>query len=142
MIYGSILELDDILEACRYSIMLLYGLSNDTDNNKLRKIADYTVFLSGSQIMISRSNCTIIVVKQHIHITELGWPKIEESLHPVKMQSWSAPEEFLNMIFCNCKKGCESKCGCRRLGLLCNPVYWIWSDLMINDKTAPPVNEE
>lgn len=24
------------------------------------------------------------------------------------------------MIFCNCKKGCGSTCGCRKVGLFCN----------------------
>ncbi|CAF4889681.1 unnamed protein product [Pieris macdunnoughi] len=31
-----------------------------------------------------------------------------------------APEKLLNTIFCNCKKGCSAKCGCRKVGLFCS----------------------
>ncbi|CAH1101594.1 unnamed protein product [Psylliodes chrysocephalus] len=32
------------------------------------------------------------------------------------------PEKLLNTIFCNGKKDCSAKCGCRRLGLSCSPA--------------------
>ncbi|KAL4713711.1 hypothetical protein ACJJTC_004242 [Scirpophaga incertulas] len=31
-----------------------------------------------------------------------------------------APAELLNVIFCNCKNGCGSRCGCRKSGLQCS----------------------
>ena len=34
-----------------------------------------------------------------------------------------APEYLLNTIFCNCKSGCGSRCGCRKAGLQCSLVY-------------------
>lgn len=33
-----------------------------------------------------------------------------------------APEKLLNTIFCNCKKGCSAKCGCKKIGLQCSPA--------------------
>ena len=32
----------------------------------------------------------------------------------------SAPKELLNTVFCNCKNGCGSQCGCRKAGLQCS----------------------
>lgn len=33
-----------------------------------------------------------------------------------------APQPLLNMISCNCKKGCTNNCGCRKAGLKCSAV--------------------
>ena len=30
-----------------------------------------------------------------------------------------APDNVLKMIYCGCKKGCGSSCGCRKTGLFC-----------------------
>lgn len=49
-----------------------------------------------------------------------GWCSIEGELQPLKTPDQPAPEQLLKMIFCNCKKGCGSTCGCRRVGLFCN----------------------
>lgn len=47
---------------------------------------------------------------------EWGWVLQNEILEPTTLLP-PAPEELLNSIFCNCKKGCGSSCGCRKLGL-------------------------
>ena len=44
----------------------------------------------------------------------------DEFLKPVITMNSPAPEELLNTIFCNCKNGCGSRCGCRKAGLQCS----------------------
>ncbi|GBN66267.1 hypothetical protein AVEN_232774-1 [Araneus ventricosus] len=38
------------------------------------------------------------------------------------MERDAAPEFLLKMISCNCKKGCENACGCRKTGLICSSL--------------------
>ncbi|GBP22242.1 Histone-lysine N-methyltransferase SETMAR [Eumeta japonica] len=49
-----------------------------------------------------------------------GWRLIGNTLEPIQTLLPPAPDKLLNTIFCNCKKGCNAKCGCRRVGLLCS----------------------
>lgn len=49
-----------------------------------------------------------------------GWKLIDNTLEPVQTLLPPAPEKLLNTIFCNCKKGCSAKCGCRKVGLFCS----------------------
>lgn len=50
---------------------------------------------------------------------KIGRPQNEE---PIQTLLPPAPEKLLNTIFCNCKKGCSAKCGCRKVGLECSPA--------------------
>lgn len=43
-----------------------------------------------------------------------------EILEPIRTLLPPAPTELLNIIFCNCKNGFGSRCGCRKSGLLCS----------------------
>ena len=49
-----------------------------------------------------------------------GWKLTDNTLEPIQTILPPAPDKLLNTIFCNCKKGCGAKCGCRRVGLLCS----------------------
>lgn len=49
-----------------------------------------------------------------------GWMLIDNALEPVQTLLPPAPEKLLNTIFCNCKKGCNAKCGCKKVGLFCS----------------------
>lgn len=51
-----------------------------------------------------------------------GWTYENHQLVPVKMTEKPAPQEILDMIFCSCKTGCASQCGCRKAGLECSPA--------------------
>lgn len=51
-----------------------------------------------------------------------GWNLQNKILEPITTLLPPAPDELLNTIFCNCKKGCGAKCGCRKVGLQCSPV--------------------
>lgn len=46
----------------------------------------------------------------------------EQGLIPQLMTKPPAPKPLLNMICCNCKKGCTNNCGCRKAGLKCSAV--------------------
>ncbi|GBP51845.1 hypothetical protein EVAR_88550_1 [Eumeta japonica] len=51
---------------------------------------------------------------------EWGWMLENEILEPIRTLLPPAPAELLNIIFCNRKNGCGSRCGCRKSGLLCS----------------------
>ena len=51
-----------------------------------------------------------------------GWTLKENCLKPIPTLLPPAPENLLNTIFCNCKKGCNNNCGCRKVGLFCTQV--------------------
>jgi hypothetical protein len=51
-----------------------------------------------------------------------GWILQNDILEPTTTLLPPAPEELLYRISCNCKKGCGSSCGCRKLGLPCSLV--------------------
>ena len=52
--------------------------------------------------------------------TDWGWKLVNNELEPVPTLLPPAPEKLLNAIFCNCKKGCSAKCGCKKVGLFCS----------------------
>ncbi|XP_044579087.1 uncharacterized protein LOC123261518 [Cotesia glomerata] len=52
--------------------------------------------------------------------TDWGWKLVNNILEPVQTLLPPAPEKLLNTIFCNCKKGCSAKCGCKKVGLSCS----------------------
>lgn len=49
-----------------------------------------------------------------------GWTIINNILEPLKTLLPAAPDVLLNTIFCNCTKGCNTNCGCRKVGLSCS----------------------
>jgi hypothetical protein len=51
---------------------------------------------------------------------EWGWKLVDNTLEPIQILLPPAPEKLLNTIFCNCKKGCNAKCGCKKVGLFCS----------------------
>ncbi|GBP05331.1 hypothetical protein EVAR_61630_1 [Eumeta japonica] len=51
---------------------------------------------------------------------EWGWIMHHGFLEPTTTILTPAPNDLLNTIFCNCKNGCGSRCGCRKSGLLCS----------------------
>ncbi|CAH0556725.1 unnamed protein product [Brassicogethes aeneus] len=52
--------------------------------------------------------------------TDWGWKLVNNTLEPVQTLLPPAPDKLLNTIFCNCKKGCSAKCGCKKIGLFCS----------------------
>lgn len=52
--------------------------------------------------------------------SDWGWKLVDNALEPIQTLLPPAPEKLLNTIFCNCKKGCSAKCGCKKVGLFCS----------------------
>ncbi|GBN38027.1 hypothetical protein AVEN_264973-1 [Araneus ventricosus] len=52
-----------------------------------------------------------------------GWVLKDNSLVPIQTLLPPAPEKPLNTIFCNCKKGFNYNCGCKRVGLFSSQLY-------------------
>ncbi|GBN04671.1 hypothetical protein AVEN_31094-1 [Araneus ventricosus] len=51
-----------------------------------------------------------------------GWVLKDNSLEPIQTLLPPVPEKLLNTIFCNWKKGCNYKCGSKKVGLFCSQV--------------------
>jgi hypothetical protein len=49
-----------------------------------------------------------------------SWKLVDNTLEQIQTLLPPAPEKLLNTIFCNCKKGCNAKCGCKKVGLFCS----------------------
>ncbi|KYN14901.1 hypothetical protein ALC57_12893 [Trachymyrmex cornetzi] len=144
--------LQDILEAGRYCTIVLYGAPKNVTFNEMKRIEDFSGYLEqmryesfvkstakqNSAVKVSSLVLTVDSLNEHckrvymqtqqwlgnptIEPTNWGWISEEDSLQPVKMLQKPAPDDLLQMIFCNCKIGCGGTCGCRRVGLFCNPT--------------------
>ena len=51
----------------------------------------------------------------NIDSQELGWQIKGGFLTSIMMNAPPAPENILKIIFCSCKNGCGSHCGCRKI---------------------------
>lgn len=167
--YDSAANLDDILQAGRYSTILLFGLAKDIQPKTLNNVTDYATFLEKmryesfvkattkkSAVKLTSLVPTISALDEHIKrvylqiqiwlgnkslpLADWGWTKVQGTWVPNKMKDSPAPEELLKIIFCNCKKGCGSTCGCRKLGLYCNQTCSTCSG--DSCQHFPPVEQE
>jgi len=43
-------------------------------------------------------------------------------LEPIMTFLPPASDELMNMIFCNCKKGCGTNCSCKTIGIKCSII--------------------
>ncbi|GFY50637.1 uncharacterized protein TNIN_379671 [Trichonephila inaurata madagascariensis] len=61
------------------------------------------------------------------HLKPQEWGSIlrNEFLEPITTILPPTPDELLKSIFCNCKNGCDSRCGCKKLG--CNVLQLVTS---------------
>lgn len=55
-----------------------------------------------------------------VDIENWGWKYSNNIFIPITMNQLPAPDNLLQMLFCNCKKGCGAACGCRKSGLYCS----------------------
>ena len=55
--------------------------------------------------------------------TEMGWRLGEAGLEPILMSLCAIPVSCLKMVFCGCRKQCQTRrCKCRKSGLVCTSV--------------------
>lgn len=45
-----------------------------------------------------------------------GWKVVSDEYIPVENEKAPAPPEILQNLFCRCKNGCSTACGCRKIG--------------------------
>ena len=55
-----------------------------------------------------------------IDVINWGWKLEDNKLVPIMTEMKAAPDNLLKMIHCNCKKGCQPRCSCRKYGLPCH----------------------
>lgn len=116
--------------------LALYNAPKSEDNLDYFR---YTQFIKltklNKPVQLSTLPPTSVAARQHINRVyyqiqtwlgknlepqEWGWKLENEILEPITTLLPPAPAELLNTIFCNCKNGCGSRCGCRKSGLLCS----------------------
>ncbi|KAF2880334.1 hypothetical protein ILUMI_25847 [Ignelater luminosus] len=98
-------------------ILTIYGAKTVKNLNELR----YKRFIA-----LASRNKSVQLIQQWknnalIPPEEWGWQK-DNCLKPIKMMQPAAPINVLKIIFCSCKTGCGSACGCRKSGLHCSPA--------------------
>ncbi|KAK4877547.1 hypothetical protein RN001_010053 [Aquatica leii] len=58
----------------------------------------------------------------------------------IKITQPAVPKNVLKIIFCSCKIGCGSACGCRKVGFYCSPACILYSGSDCN--IHPPLEED
>ena len=71
-----------------------------------------------------------------------GWKLTDNILELIQTILPPAPEKLLNTIICNCKKGCSTKCGCRRVGLSCSPACTNCQCQSCSNVQSIPIDED
>lgn len=59
---------------------------------------------------------------QDLSPTQWGWQLTPQGLVPKMMNQEAAPSQLLQIISCNCRKGCGNACSCKKAGLKCSIV--------------------
>ncbi|GFW59651.1 uncharacterized protein TNCV_2756601 [Trichonephila clavipes] len=55
-----------------------------------------------------------------VDIDNWGWKHFSNMLIPITKNQLPAPDHLLQILFCNCRKGCVAACGCRKSSLYCS----------------------
>ena len=111
----------------------MYDAKSTKNLNELRYKRFITLASKDKSVQLHSLPPTEDAAKQHIKIVylqvqqwknnslippeERGWQE-ENNLTPLKMTQPAAPENVLKIIFCFCKTGCGSACGCSKNGLI------------------------
>lgn len=128
---------EELNNAGFHCILTLYGAKTAKSLNELRYKRFVTLVSKDKSVQLSSLPPTEDAAKQHIKRVYLqvqqwknnskispehwGWQK-ENYLTPIKMTQPAAPNNILKIIFCSCKTGCGTACGCRKSGLHCSPA--------------------
>ena len=105
--------------------------SNITVNQALD---DANTLIVNTAIDLSMTNDIVVIVGEDIHHQiqmwlgnekspiEWGWHVKNDLLLPIPLKGPLIPESLLNLISCNCTKGCTASCGRRKHGLKCSMI--------------------
>lgn len=138
-----------------YCILTMYGAKTAKNLNELRYKRFIALASKDKSVQLSSLPPTEDAAKQHIKRVYLqvqqwknnalispedwGW-QLDNYLKPIKMTQPAAPMNVLKIIFCSCKTGCGSACGCRKSGLHCSPACIVCSGSDCDNH--PPLEED
>ena len=60
--------------------------------------------------------------KEPVESHKMGMALSRQRSGPVETDKDVAQGNILNLVSCDCKAGCSTTCGCRKLGLHCTPM--------------------
>lgn len=73
---------------------------------------------------------------------EWGWKSTKNGLLPIPTTQPPAPPSLLEQIACKCSKGCQGKCGCRKLGIKCSIFCNECAGINCENANIPEICEE
>lgn len=125
-----------IIDAGLKCILALYSSPKNIDNlNELRYNSFIKATAKSTCVQLASLSPTIDSASQHLKRVYLqvqmwlgrdispekwGWQFDSGLMKPIPMNQPPAPENLLQMLFCTCKSGCGTACGCRKSGLNCS----------------------
>ena len=83
-----------------------------------------------------------IWLNNYLSPIEWGWKNSSSGLLPISTNLAPAPSNVMDMIFCNCKRGCLGACGCRKVGIPCSHLCFCRSNGCKNSKTIDDSHDE
>ena len=129
---------DEIVRAGEAALVCLYkGKSEDT-LNKLRiqrfnqKVSTSTSYVQPESLPPTSSAAKYHSLRVYYQVQiwkgakdldpqAFGWKAVKDKLLPVQCDMEVATKTLLEVVRCNCKKGCENmRCSCRKAGLDCS----------------------
>lgn len=94
-----------------------------TKNNKPVKLSSLSPTNSATQQHLLRVYYQVkILLDYKLNPENWGWIMNNNVLEPIMTLLPPAPDELVNMIFCNCKKGCGTNCSCEKIGIKCSII--------------------
>lgn len=94
-----------------------------TRNNKPVKLSSLPPTNSATQQHLLRVYYQVqIWLGNKLNPENWGWIMNNNVLEPIMTLLPPAPDELVNMIFFNCKKGCGTNCSCKKIGIKCSII--------------------
>ncbi|GFS80268.1 uncharacterized protein TNCV_3447291 [Trichonephila clavipes] len=146
---------NNIFQAGVTCILDLYGASAKIkDLNTLRYNSFIKAMAKDTSVLLSSLPPTTDAAFEHLKrvylqiqiwlgndvdvgIDNWGWKHFNNMLIPITMNQLLAPNHLLQILLCNCKKGCAAACGCRKRGLYCSVACLQCSEN--SGSNAPPI---
>ena len=132
---------EEVAEAGEKFLLALYKAESYESLNKYRGVAyrkNVAKVKLNSQFKLESLPPTSEAAKQHsfrvyfqvqawlgnntLSLFDWGWNLRHNVIVPHRTDKPLAHEKLLNLVSCNCKKGCKAACTCRKMGLSCSDL--------------------
>jgi len=135
--YDPIASKDNICKAGEMFILALYNASEKETNLDNYRYQCFAKNVSSSKNVLLTIPPSEAAAREHSFRVyhqiqmwlgnekipvEWGWHLKSDLLLPTPLKGPLIPEILLNLISCNCTKGCTASCGCRKHGLKCSTI--------------------